>query len=123
MNSLLRKRIVLGAWILFFLLASGCRHYPSLHFGAYSEAEKFYEKGQYEKAIAKYEEFIRENPKGNMTVISYYYMAKSNEALRRYDEARRLYQKIINEYSGLVWVDFAKARLEEMTSEANPRPL
>lgn len=98
------------------ILAWGCHRRPSLQFGAYSEAERHYEKGRYEKAIQKYQEYIRENPQGNMTVICLYYMAKSHEALGQRDQARELYQKIVREHKGLIWVDFSKDRLKELHS-------
>ena len=105
--------------ILFFLmLAVGCKSSSSFNFGAYSEAEKFYEKKKYEKAIVKYGEYLRENPDGNMAVISYYYTAKSYDALGQLDKARELYEKIAKEHPSLVWANFSKARLEELSAES-----
>ena len=111
--------------ILFLLLVfPGCSAAPrAFDFGTYSEAERHYEKGEYEKAIAKYEEYLREDPEGNLAVISTYYLAASHEGLGRAEEARRLYEKIIRGHPKLVWADFAKARLEELDSKArSPAP-
>ena len=99
---------------VFLLSLGGCRTNPSFNFGAYSEAERFYEKKEYQKAILKYEEYLRENPEGNMAVISYYYMAKSFEGLGQRKEAQAIYKKIVKDYPNLVWADFAKTRLKEL---------
>ena len=104
-------------FLLFLILlglASSCRSAPHFNFGPYSEAEKLYQKGKYEKAIAKYEEYLRENPQGNIAVVSYYYMAKSYEGLDRPEKARPLYRKIAKEHPGLIWAEFAKTRLKEL---------
>ena len=99
---------------LFLLSLGGCRSTPAFNFGAYSQAERFYEKREYPKAIAKYEEYVRENPEGNLAAISYYYMAKSYEGLGQGEKAREIYKKIAKEYPNVVWADFAKTRLKEL---------
>ena len=101
---------------LFLLNLAGCRSTPAFNFGVYSQAERFYEKKQYSKAIAKYEEYVRENPDGNLAAISYYYTAKSYEGLGEREKAREIYQKIAKEYPNVVWADFATARLKELGS-------
>ncbi len=103
--------------ILSLLVFFGCRSTPAFNFGDYSEAERLYEKKKYAQAIEKYQEYIRANPKGNMAVISRYYMAKSHENLGQGDQARALYEEIVREDSKLIWADFAKARLQEMSGE------
>jgi len=111
------KEFLRGLFISVFLLSlGGCRTGPgpAFNFGTYSQAERFYEKKQYQKAIAKYEEYLRENPEGNMAVISYYYMAKSFEGLGQTEEAKAIYKKIVKDYPDLVWADFAKTRLKEL---------
>ena len=101
-----------------FLSFLGCRTTDEgFNFGAYSQAEKFYEKGKYDKAIEKYQEFLRENQEGNMGVIAQYYMAKSYEGLGRIPEARELYEKIAKENPKLMWADFSKDRLKELNSK------
>lgn len=97
-----------------WILVNGCRTSPSFDFGAYSEAEHLYKKGKYEKAIAKYQEHLRENPEGNLAVISMYYMAKCYDELGQTNEARQLYRNIVKENPKLVWANFSKARLEEL---------
>ena len=110
MKSCFRSLLLL----LFLLSLLGCRTNPTFDFGTYSQAERFYEKKEYQKAISKYEEYLRENPEGNMAVISYYYMGKSFEGLGQVEEARELYKKIVKDYPHLVWADFAKTRLKEL---------
>ena len=117
------KTLLRGFTVSLFLLAlTSCRSNPSFNFGAYSEAEKFYEKREYGKAIAKYEAYVRENPEGNLAVISYYYMAKSYEGVGNVDKAKELYEKITQEHPRLVWANFARARLQELRGEAAPGP-
>jgi tetratricopeptide (TPR) repeat protein len=114
------RRYLLIGLSLFAL--SACRSTPSFNFGAYSEAERLYEKKEYEKAIQKYQEYIRMNPEGNMTVISRYYMAKSHEGLGQTEQARALYEEILREHPDLIWADFSKARLEELGGVPEPVP-
>ena len=113
-----RRGLLLSTFLTVLWTLTGCHTESSFHFGAYSEAEKFYEKKEFEKAIIKYEQYIHENPGGNMAAISLYYMAKSHEALKHWDEAREIYEKIVKEQSGPIWVDFAKARLRELSSQS-----
>jgi outer membrane protein assembly factor BamD (BamD/ComL family) len=88
------------------------------YFGPYSEAEQFYNKGEYEKAIEKYQAYIQENPEGNLAVISQYYIAKSQSALGRNDEAKNNYNEIIQKYPNLVWAKFAETQLKELDGQA-----
>ena len=103
-----------------FLFFGGCQTRSSFDFGSYSQAEHFYEKGEYEKAIKKYQEYVRENRDGNMVAISYYYMAKSYDALKKRDEAREYYRKIIQDFPKSSWAAYAKTRLQELQAEPSP---
>ncbi len=84
------------------------------YFGSYSEAERHYSKGEYEKAISKYEDFLKENPEGNLAVISQYYIGRSYLALGQKAEARKVFKKLIKSNPDLVWANFAKNQLKEM---------
>lgn len=110
----IKKSYLKWIFVVLILAGTGCRSSASFNFGAYSEAENFYEKGEYAKAAAKYEEYLRENPAGNMAVISRYYMAKSYEGMGQTDRAREVYNKIIKDSPDLIWAKFAKERLEEL---------
>ena len=102
---------------VFIFTLTACQTPSSFNFGAYSEAERLYEKKKYKEAVTKYEEYLRENPEGNMSVISTYYLAKSHEALAQFDQAKALYEKIVREHPDLTWANFARERLVELSSQ------
>lgn len=105
----------------FFFLTSCARGGSDrFYFGSYSEAEQLYNKGEYEKAIEKYQAYVDENPEGNLAVISLYYMAKSHAALGHVGEAKSLYQRIIRDYPKLVWADFSETQLKGLEEKAAP---
>ncbi len=90
----------------------GPEHY---YFGNYSEAEALYNKGEYEQAILKYEEYMEENPEGNLAVISEYYIAKSKLALGQVEEAKAMFERIARDYPDLVWANFSETQLQELS--------
>jgi TolA-binding protein len=101
-----------------FLFAS-CASGPSKHsFGPYSEAESFYEKGNYPKAIAKYQEYLAQNPKGNLAAIAEYYIAKSYVASKDTAKARESFERVVTQFSGTSWAEFAKEQLESLSGPA-----
>ncbi len=122
-----------GAAFLVLALTS-CKHRftgpDSFYFGAYSEAEALYNQKQYERAIQKYQAYIDENPEGNLAVISQYYMGRSHASLGHVEEAKSIYQKIVQDHPNLVWANFADTQLKELqktpgsanTSMANKAP-
>ena len=93
---------------------SCARGREGFYFGNYSEAEKLYNKGEYEKAIGKYQAYLNEYPEGNLAVISQYYVAKSHAALGHKEEAAALYKKIIQEHRDLIWANFSENQLKEL---------
>lgn len=105
------------------LFLANCHSAPSFNFGAFSEAERLYEKKEYPKAIAKYEEHLREHPEGHLAVIARYYTAKSYEALGQGHEAGKIYRQIVKDEPKLIWASFAKTRLEEMAKESRTTAL
>lgn len=111
-------RFCLSIFFVFTLLTlsscAGRRGPENFYFGNYSEAETLYNKGQYEKAIEKYQAYIDENPEGNLAVISRYYIAKSHAALGHKDQAKQIYESIVKDYPELVWANFAKTQLQEL---------
>ena len=108
--------------LVMLLLLTSCRSAPSFNFGAYSEAERLYEKKEYQKAITKYEEHLREHPEGHLAVIARYYTAKSYEALGQWNEAGQIYRQIVKDEPKLIWANFARARLDEL-AQANRQGL
>lgn len=123
MRSYFLPGILLLALSLGF--STGCiRRSQNFYFGHYSDAERYYTKGEYEKAIEKYQAYRDENPEGNLAVIAQYYMAKSYQALGKTDEARAAYEQIKKEHPDLVWANFSETQLKELaastdTSEEN----
>lgn len=105
-------------WLLLlpvFLIS--CARQPSVdnfYFGPYSEAESLYNHKQYEKAIQKYQAYVDENPEGNLAVIAKYYMGRSYAAIGKKDEAKTLFEKIVQEHPDLVWANFAQSQMKEM---------
>ena len=104
--------------LLAAVILSGCLHRGhregDYYFGSYSEAEIFYNRKEYQKAIQRYQSYIDENPEGNLAVISQYYIAKSHAALGHTDEAKAIFQKILKEHPEMVWANFAEGQLKEL---------
>ncbi len=114
------KKII--AFFLLTIIISGCinrgRREGDYYFGSYSEAEIFYNRKEYQKAIQRYQSYIDENPEGNLAVISQYYIAKSHLALGRTDEAKALFSKILSEHPDMVWANFSEGQLKEIEKGA-----
>ena len=115
--------LLLGISLLLVSCAHKKGNVDRFYFGPYSEAEKLYGKGDYEKAIVKYQAYIDENPEGNLAVISEYYIAKSHAALGHADQAKTIYQEIIEKHPDLVWAKFAETQLKELDGKSSPAPL
>ncbi|MBI3307299.1 MAG: tetratricopeptide repeat protein [Candidatus Omnitrophica bacterium] len=108
-------------WLLILALSlSSCAKMKTFHgpeqyyFGTYSEAERYYNKGEYEKAVVKYKAFLNEKPEGNLAVISQYYIGKSYAAMGKTADAKKVFKKLVKDYPDLVWANFAKNQLKEM---------
>lgn len=99
------------------VLLAACAHFSETSFGHYSEAEKYYAKGDFKKAIAEYGDYLKQEPEGNMAIIARYYIAKSRAALGNVEEARADYQGIIEKYPKSDWARFSKTRLEELAAQ------
>jgi TolA-binding protein len=96
-------------------MLSGCLRSPARHqFGNYSNAEKYYAEGKYDKAIDSYRKYIDEHPEGNLAVIAEYYIAKSYAALNKDVEARTGFEAISNKYPDLIWAELSKEQLKEL---------
>lgn len=99
------------------VLFTGCFHLPVRHdFGSYSNAEKFYAEGKYQKAIDSYKKYIDEQPEGNLAIISKYYIAKSYAALNQKSQAKVGFDEIIRLYPDLVWAELSKEQLSSLGS-------
>jgi TolA-binding protein len=113
-----RYGVILFCFLLTSLSMACARKSQNFYFGNYSEAERLYSKGEYEKAIQKYQAYRDENPEGNLAVIAQYYMAKSYQALGKKDDAKTHYSEIADKHPDLVWANFAKTQLKEMEAPA-----
>jgi len=113
------KHVLLIAFLGVFFL-SGCLRSPARHqFGDYSNAEKYYAEGKYEKAIDSYEKYVERNDDGNLSIIARYYIAKSNVALQKPDEAKKHFNEIINQYPDVIWAELSKEQIKNLESAAS----
>ena len=112
------KLFAVGA-LLGVMLASCASHHPKYSFGPYSDAETFYKKGNYPKAIEKYQEYLARNPQGNLAAIAEYYVAKSYTASGSTDKARESFERVVGQFPGTSWAEFSKEQLEILNAPAN----
>jgi TolA-binding protein len=106
---------VIGLWVPFLLIFSGCAHNPeSFYFGDYSEAEKLYNRGEYQKAIDKYQAYLKDHPEGHLAVIAQYYIGKSYLELNEPDTARTIFEGIMTAHPDVVWAKFSETQIQEM---------
>lgn len=118
------KLKLLYPFVLFCLVGiSACAHQSEkFYFGDYSQAENFYQQGDFERAIQKYQAYIDENPEGNLAVIAAYYMARSHAALGHKEEAKALFEDIIKNHPQVVWANFSETQLKELESVTPSNP-
>lgn len=114
-------------WIALLILSlcfTSCARWKGgperFNFGHYSEAEKLYNKGEYAEAIKEYQAYIDENPEGNLAVIAEYYIGKSYVSLEQPDEAKTIFQKVIQEHPDSTWAKFSETQIEEL-EQAQPQ--
>jgi len=118
-RSFMKKMGFFAVWALLGVVLASCASSPSKHsFGPYSEAEIFYKKGDYPKAIEKYQEYLAANPQGNLAAIAEYYIAKSYLASGDMVNARKDFERVVEQFPGTSWADFAKENLEMLQGAA-----
>ena len=101
------------------LMFVSCASGPSKHsFGPYSEAENFYKKGNYPKAIEKYQEYLTANPQGNLAAIAQYYIGKSYAASGDTAKAIESFKQVAQQYPKTSWADFAGEQLKPLQAPA-----
>ena len=111
----MKKMRLFGVLAFLSVMFSSCAFHSASHsFGAYSEAETFYKKGNYPKAIEKYQEYLAENPQGNLAAIAEYYVAKSYVASGDTAQACESFEQVAEEFPGTSWAEFAKEQLETL---------
>ena len=111
------RLMAVGA-LLSVLLASCASSSPRYAFGPYSEAETFYKKGNYPKAIEKYQEYLASHPQGNLAAIAEYYIAKSYVSSGDQDKARESFDQVTKKFPGTSWAEFSKEQLEVLQGDA-----
>ncbi len=115
-GPLMKKMRLFAVWALLGVMFASCAfHSPKYSFGPYSEAENFYKKGNYPKAIEKYQEYLASAPRGNMAAIAEYYIAKSHLASGDTAKAREGFDRVVTQFPGTSWADFAKEQLETLS--------
>ncbi|MFA7255044.1 MAG: tetratricopeptide repeat protein [Candidatus Omnitrophota bacterium] len=111
----MKKMKLWAVGALLSVLFASCAFHSSKHsFGPYSAAETFYSKGNYPKAIEKYQEYLAENPKGNLAATAEYYVAKSYAASGNPDRARESFERVLKTFPGTSWAAFSKEQLEAL---------
>ena len=80
-------------------------------FGPYSAAEAYYGKGNYPKAIEKYQEYLTANPQASLAPIAEYYVGKSYAASGDKVKAIETFKRVSSQYPKTSWAEFAKDQL------------
>ena len=106
-------------WMLLGVMFASCASSSPKHsFGPYSDAENFYKKGNYPKAIEKYQEYLTVNPRGNLAAIAEYFIAKSYVASRDTLKARDGFKRVMERFPGTSWAEFSKEQLKTLNGTA-----
>ncbi len=97
-----------------FMLASCAFRSSESSFGPYSAAETYYKKGNYSKAVEKYQEYLAGNPQGNMAAIAEYYTGKSYVASGDRVQAKESFDRVVIKFPETSWAEFAKEQLKDL---------
>ncbi len=114
-----RMKIFTACLMISFLgISCASRAVPTSSFGPYSAAETYYTKGNYPKAIEKYQEYLALNPQGNMAAISEYYIGKSHVLSGDAAKACESFERVVTQYPKTSWAEFSKEQLELLKTPA-----
>jgi len=117
----MKKNQLFATLALSSLMFASCASSSSKHcFGPYSEAETFYGKGNYSKAIGKYQEYLSKNPQGGLAATAEYYIAKSYAASGDAAQARKTFERVVVQYPQTSWAEFSKEQLETLPGATKP---
>ena len=111
-------RLFVVVALLGVMFASCAFHSSRRSFGPYSDAEAFYKKGDYPKAVEKYQEYLAVNPQGNLAATAQYYIAKSYAVSGDMAKACENFEQVVKQYPGTSWAAFAKEQLEKLQGAA-----
>ena len=106
-----KMRLLAVGALLGMMLASCASHSSKRSFGPYSDAENLYKKGNYFKAIEKYQEYLASYPQGNMAAVAEYYVAKSYAVSGDTAKARESFERVVTRYPGTSWAAFSAEQL------------
>ena len=96
-NSIVRAISYLAAGIAFFLW--GCYPQPTLELPReFDLAEQDVQAGDYDRAIQRYELFLKEQPTGEGSRLALYAIARIHYDRQLYDKALALFKRIVREY-------------------------
>ncbi|MBU0469418.1 MAG: tetratricopeptide repeat protein [Candidatus Omnitrophica bacterium] len=84
---------------------------------AYGLAKKYYHRGQYEKAIECFEEFVDKNIDSGIYEIALYYLAKSYKNIQDHANALLAYKKLLGNKGDSFWIKLAKEDMGEIKSD------
>lgn len=87
-------------------------------FGPYSAGETFYKKGNYPKAIEKYQEYVAGNPQGTLAAAAGYYIAKSYVASGNAAKARENFEQVVMQFPETSWAAFSEEQLKSLDGTA-----
>jgi outer membrane protein assembly factor BamD (BamD/ComL family) len=113
-----KMRLFAVGALLGVMLASCASNAPRHSFGPYSDAETFYKKANYPKAIEKYQEYLATHPQGNLAAIAEYYIAKSYAASGNRDKACESFKQVVEKFPGTSWAEFSKEQLDMLQGSA-----
>lgn len=82
----------------------------------YSVAQRYYEDGQYERAVSAFGDYIQKFPRGVYLIDAYYKRAECNALLKKYDPALNDYEAVIQKGSSQY---YEKALLKAATLAYN----
>jgi len=111
---MMKMKLLAVAMLCGFVFASCAFRSSESSFGPYSSAEGYYGKGNYPKAIEKYQEYLAGNPQGNMAAIAEYYIGKSYAASGDMVKARESFDRVIAGFPETSWADFSKEQLKNL---------
>jgi ABC-type branched-subunit amino acid transport system substrate-binding protein/thioredoxin-like negative regulator of GroEL len=77
----------------------------------YAIAEVFYKKGDYENALLQYRAYVAKYPRRALSADALMKMASIHIALGRYQNARALYQHVLDDYSGSTSAENARVEI------------
>jgi TolA-binding protein len=115
----MKRMRIFAAFLVTGFLGISCASQPGINsFGPYSAAETYYNKGNYPKAIEKYQEYLAKDPQGSLAAIAKYYTAKSYLVLGNTGKARENFEQVVKQFPGTSWADFSKDQLELLNGSA-----